>query len=93
MAVTNQPPPPPPGGGQPSGAPPPTGGLKTDLQTLLHDFLTHADAAQLKADLTTVVADIKNLNSGRGAVNPPAPTPGAMSVMDTTQPAMIVGHS
>ena len=50
-----QPPPPP---------PPPTGGLKTDLQTLIHDFFNGADKSQLKADLTAVKTDIKDQNFG-----------------------------
>jgi hypothetical protein len=105
MAGTPQSPPPPPTGGgpiptptppPPGGAtvpPPLTGGLTSDLRTLLHDFFAHADPSQLRADLTAVANDFKTHNSGGGFVPQPPPPPPAMSDMDTMRPSFIVGHS
>jgi len=86
--VSPAPPPPPPGGG--NNPPSPTGGLKTDLQTLIHDFLAHADATQLRADLTAVVTDIKTHNFGTG--DPSSATVTAVNFIDT-HPTIISGHS
>ena len=72
--------------------PPPSGGLKTDLQTLIKDFLDRAGTSQLKADLTAVLSDIKNHNFG--GADPGSTTFAAVSFIDHLPASVIAGsHS